>query len=167
VAFQFTNEMRRVVAEQVLAYVATVCSDNTPNLSAQGTLGVYDDSHLIFADLKSPQTIANLRFNPSIEINVVDPFVRRGFRFKGRAEVYSAGATFDRLRRFYSGIWLDAGRKPPVDDIRNIVMVTVERALPMVAPAYQRGEDELEIATEWERYYHSLVSKRRTTFVEQ
>jgi hypothetical protein len=167
VVFQFTNDMRRLVTEQVLAYVATVCPDNTPNLSAQGTLAVYDDHHLIFADLKSPQTVANLRINPAVEINVVDPFVRCGYRFKGRAEVFSQGPSFDRLRRFYSGIWLDTGRKPPVDDIRAVVLVNVERALPMTAPAYQRGGDDLEIAAEWERYYHSLVHKRRSSFVDQ
>src|ERR1700761_4880508 len=105
--------MRRVVAEQVLAHVATVCPDNTPNLSAQGTLGVFDDSRLIFADLQSARTVSNLRSNKSIEITVVDPDVRRGYRFKGRAEVFSPGPAFDRLLRFYTGIWLDVGRKPP------------------------------------------------------
>jgi hypothetical protein len=165
VAFRFTSDMRRVIAEQVLAYVATVCPDNTPNLAAQGTLGVYDECHLIFADLKSPQTVSNLRLNPAIEINVVDPFLRCGYRFKGRGEVFHSGIAFERLRRFYAGIWLDTGKKPPLDDIRHIVLVNVERALTMTAPAYQRGEDELEIARHWEDYYHSLAHKRRTSFV--
>jgi uncharacterized protein len=166
-AFQFTEDMRRVVAEQVLAHVATVCPDHTPNLSAQGTLGVFDDTRLIFADLKSPQTVVNLRFNPAVEITVVDPYVRRGYRFKGRAEIFGAGPTFDRLMRFYTGIWLDVGRKPPSDDIRHIVVVNVERAVAIVAPAYQRGEDEIEIAAKWEKYYQSVLHKRRSAIMEQ
>jgi hypothetical protein len=37
---------------------------------------------LIFSDICSPTIVANLRTNPSVEINVVDMFARRGFRFK-------------------------------------------------------------------------------------
>lgn len=166
-SFHFTRDMRRVISEQLLAYVATVCPDNTPNLAAQGTLGVYDDRHLIFADIKSPQTIANLRSNPSIEINVVDPFARRGYRFKGRAEVFGSGVAFERLLRFYHGIWLDLGRKPAAADIHHIVLVAVDRGEPMIAPAYQRGEYELEVAADWEKYYHNILHKRRTSVIEQ
>jgi uncharacterized protein len=167
VVFHFTRDMRRLITEQMLAYVATVCPDNTPNISAQGTLGVFDETRLIFADIKSPQTMINLRSNPSVEIGVVDPFARIGYKFKGRAEVFGPGVTFDRLLRFYHGIWLDAGRKPPTADIRNIALISVERAVQMVAPAYQRGEDELELASEWEKYYRNVLHKRRTVVIER
>ncbi len=73
-----TNDMRRVVEEQRLGFVATVCPDGTPNLSPKGTTAVWDDDHLVFADIRSPQTVANLHRNPVLEINVVDPFVRKG-----------------------------------------------------------------------------------------
>jgi uncharacterized protein len=164
--FKFTKDMRRVIAEQRLAYIGTVCPDNTPHLSPQGTLSVYDDSRLMFADLKSPQTTMNLRFNPAVAINIVDPFVRKGYRFKGRAEVFSSGATFERLVRFYSGVWLDLGKKPSLGDIRNIVLVQVERASSLVSPAFERGGEELEIAAEWEKYYRTLLHKRRNELTE-
>jgi hypothetical protein len=38
----------------------------------------------VFADIASPGTMRNLRSNPFIEINLVDPFLRHGFRFKAR-----------------------------------------------------------------------------------
>ena len=78
-----TDEMKRVVERQRLGFVATVCADGTPNVSPKGTLRVLDDDHLMFADIRSPGTVANLRTNPSVEVNVVDPFVRKGYRFKG------------------------------------------------------------------------------------
>ena len=53
---------------------------------------MWDDGHLFFADICSPQTIANLRAGSLIEVNVVDPFVRKGYRFKGRAVVCEPGA---------------------------------------------------------------------------
>jgi hypothetical protein len=51
----------------------------------------------MFADIASPQTVRNLRTNPSIEINVVDPVVRKGFRFKGKGTVVDASERFEEL----------------------------------------------------------------------
>ena len=73
-----TDDMKRVVREQRLGFVATVCPDGTPNLSPKGTTTVWDDDHLVFAHLYSPNTVENLRHNPAIEINVVDVFSRKG-----------------------------------------------------------------------------------------
>src|SRR6516162_5980465 len=70
---KLTADMKRVVMEQRLAFVATVCPDGTPNLSPKGTIAVWDDNHLVFADIRSPRTVANLRNNPAVEVNVVDP----------------------------------------------------------------------------------------------
>lgn len=53
-----TPDMQRVVREQRLGFVATVCPDGTPNLSPKGTTTVWDDDHLIFANIRSPGTIA-------------------------------------------------------------------------------------------------------------
>src|SRR3954454_9732177 len=96
-----TEDMKRVIREQRLGYVATVCPDGTANLSPKGTTAVWDDDHIVFADLRSPGTIENLRSNPSIEINVVDVLVRKGYRFKGTATVYTDGDVFERGIEFY------------------------------------------------------------------
>src|SRR5581483_9911726 len=90
-----TPDMQRVVREQRLGFFATVCPDGTPNLSPKGTLDVWDDDRLFFADVASPQTTTNLRANPAIEVNVVDPVRRKGYRFKGRAELHESGPVFD------------------------------------------------------------------------
>ena len=82
-----TEEMKRVVTEIQLCYAATVTPDGKPNLSPKGSITVLSDDELGFADLASPGTIENLRHNPAIELNVMDPFIRRGFRFKGAAKV--------------------------------------------------------------------------------
>ncbi len=95
-----TESMQKVVREQRLGFVATICPDGTPNLSPKGTTTVWDDDHLVFADICSPGTVENLRSNPSIEINVVDPFLRKGCRFKGSTEVYTEGALFEQFVTF-------------------------------------------------------------------
>jgi hypothetical protein len=88
---KLTADRKRVVVEQRLAFVATVCPDGTPNLSPKGTISVWDDVHLVFADIRSPGTITNFRKNPAVEINVVDPFARKGYRFKGTGQVIVDG----------------------------------------------------------------------------
>jgi predicted pyridoxine 5'-phosphate oxidase superfamily flavin-nucleotide-binding protein len=144
-----TDEMKRVVEKQRLGFVATVCADGTPNLSPKGTLRVLDDHHLMFADIRSPGTVANLRTNPGIEVNVVDPFVRKGYRFKGRAEVLDAGPEFDRLAALYSTPELsDAPRR-----IRAMVIVRVEETRPLISPAYDRETDEAAMRARWTQYY--------------
>lgn len=144
-----TDEMKRVVERQRLGFVATVCADGTPNVSPKGTLRVLDDNHLMFADIRSPGTVANLRTNPSVEVNVVDPFVRKGYRFKGRGEVLDAGAEFERLVGFYS----DPGPSDAPRRIRAIVVIRVEEARPLISPAYDREKDECAIRARWTQYY--------------
>jgi uncharacterized protein len=92
---RLTDEMKEMVERLRLCYVATVTPDGKPNLSPKGSLKVWDDETVVFADIASPGTMRNLRSNPFIEINLVDSFLRRGFRFKGRAEVCESGPEFD------------------------------------------------------------------------
>ena len=75
---EFDDEIKIFVNSQKLGYVATISSDGTPNLSPKGTISILDDSRLVFANIRSPQTIENLKKNTSIEINVIDPFFTNG-----------------------------------------------------------------------------------------
>jgi Pyridoxamine 5'-phosphate oxidase len=78
-----TQDMRDILASAMLAFVATVRRDGSPSLSPKASTMPYDDDHLLFVDIASPQTIANLRNDPRIEINSVDFIRRRGYRFAG------------------------------------------------------------------------------------
>ena len=143
------SEMKRLVERQKLGFVATVCSDGTPNLSPKGTTAVWDDDHLVFADIHSPGSVSNLRHNPAVEINVVDQVLRKGYRFKGIARVLGDGALFDEIIAFF--------RKRGVSSpIKHIVVIQVERALPLVSPAYDSGAPEDEIRARWRDYWRSI-----------
>jgi uncharacterized protein len=146
---KLSDEMRELVDRQRLGFVATVCPDGTPNVSPKGTVCVLDEEHLMFADIRSPGTIANLQTNPSVEVNVVDPFVRKGYGFKGTAEVLQAGPDFDRHVAFFSdrGVF-DAPRR-----IRAIVVIHVEQTRPLISPGYDRDTDEATVRARWIKYY--------------
>ena len=137
-----TEDMKRVVRDQGLAFVATVCPDGTPNLSPKGLMFVWDDEHLIFADLASPTTMANLARNPVAAVNVVDPVVRKGYRFKGHASVHTEGPVFDQAVRFLEGARTRGPRAVP---IRGVAIVAIEQAAPLISPAYAGGASAQEV----------------------
>src|SRR3954453_17333847 len=134
--------MKRVVNQQRLAYVASVCPDGTPNLSPKGTTTVWDDEHLVFAHIHSPQTVANIEAgNAVVEVNIVDPIARKGYRFKGTATVHRDGPTYESGLRFYEArSGLEPGR------VEASVLIRGGNAAPVTSPAYDDGtsEDEIE-----------------------
>jgi uncharacterized protein len=150
-----SEDMKRVVEEQRLGYAATVCPDGTPNLSPKGSTAVWDDDHLVFADIRSPRTVENLRLNPAIEVNVVDPISRKGYRFKGTGTILTEGDLFDEVLAFYRG-------RGTANQIRAVVVVEVERALPLTSPAYDLGASEEEVRDRWERHYEALRRGERS-----
>jgi uncharacterized protein len=148
-----TEDMKRVVREQRLGFYATVCADGTPNLSPKGTTFVLDDRHLLFADIHSPQTVANIRRGSWVEVNVVDPFVRKGYRFKGPAEVHDPHTT-----TFDDGLRLlrDAGSSS-VDRVRAIVVIEVRDARALASPVYDDGTvTEREVRARFQQRYSEL-----------
>lgn len=148
-----TDDMRRVLDEQQLGFVATITPDGKPNLSPKGTTTAWDGDHLVFADICSPGTVANLRVNPAVEINVVDPVLRKGYRFKGVATVLEAGPRFEEIEAFYR-------RRGSANPFRHIVLVKVEYAAELISPAYDLGRSEADVAAQWEQRRDQLRRRR-------
>lgn len=149
---KLTVDMQRMLNEQRLGFVASVGEDGTPNLSPKGTVTAWDDEHIVFADICSPGTIANLRHQPVVEVNVVDPVNRKGYRFKGPATVYQQGPIFEQGLAFYQ----QRGTRSPIN---GIVLVRVERAIPLISPAYDQGKSEEEIRASWLQYWSLLYGQ--------
>ena len=149
---KLSEQMQRVVREQRLGFVATETPDGRPSLSPKGTTRLVDDERLFFADIASPGTVANLRVNPRVEVNVVDPIRRKGFRFKGTATVYTSGEAYDR------GLQLlrDQGSTANRDRVRSIVVIEVTEVAELISPAYDDGATEQAISDSWLDYYTAL-----------
>jgi hypothetical protein len=67
-----------------------------------------------------------------VEVNVVDPFVRKGYRFKGVASILESGPLYDNLLAFYT----ERGSRFA---LREIVMIQVQTTQPIDSPAYDLG----------------------------
>ncbi len=148
-----TPDMRRVIDEQRLGFVATVTPDGKPNLSPKGTTTAWDDDHLVFADICSPNTIANLAANPALEVNVVDATLRKGYRFKGLATIVATGPLFEDIVQFYR-------RRGTTNAISHVVLMKVEQAAALVSPAYDLGLSEAEVSARWQRHWDELRGRR-------
>ena len=152
-----TADMKRIVEEQLLGFVATTAPDGAPSVSPKGTFFVVDDTTIAFGEIRSPGTIRNLRTNPRIEVNFVDPFVRKGYRFAGTAEIVERGAaSFDALLGRYGGAL--ASR------LRAIVAITVTKALPLTSPVYDDGAAEPDVRRGWTTRFRKLQPNQQ--FVE-
>ena len=136
--------MRAVIEAARLSFVATVTPDGRPNLSPKGTIHVWDDTHLFFLDIASPGTRTNLAHAPWLELNVVDQLSRRGYRFAGKAALHFPGSVVyeEGLQRVYD-------KSLPSEPPTAVVLLAVDRAAPLLSPAYWRGDDETAIRAMW------------------
>ena len=142
-----SEEIKNFVNSQKLGYVATVSKDGTANLSPKGTIVIMNESTLIFADIRSPQTIQNLQDNHSVEINVVDPFQRLGYRFKGDGKIINEGSEFDKILDYYSNIGIKS-------KINSVVVVDVKSMSEVTSPSYDLGVTKDELVSKWKKYYN-------------
>jgi uncharacterized protein len=153
-------DMRAIVERTLLCFAATTNPDGSPNLSPKSSR-VHDEGRFLFANIASPGTLRNLRRDPRIEINCVDMFARRGYRFTGRATIHSAGdppyvALAEAVRREHgSGI-----------PVRDAVLVEVIEAKPLMSPAYTfiAGATEESLRAAYAQRYGvvALAERERT-----
>ena len=141
-----SEEIKNFVNSQKLGYVATVSKDGTANLSPKGTIIIMNESTMAFADIRSPQTIQNLQDNTSVEINVVDPFQRLGYRFKGDGRIINEGSEFDKILDYYSNIGIKS-------KINSVVVVDVKSMSEVTSPSYDLGVTKDELVSKWKKYY--------------
>jgi len=79
--------------------------------------------------------------------------VRKGYRFKGVAEVIGPGPRFDEIDAFYR-------RRGSTNPFQHVVLVRVDVAAPLWSPAYDQGRTEAEVAALWEGKRDALKAKR-------
>ncbi len=99
---ELSEEAKKIIAEIHPAFVATASKDGKPNVSPKGSFRVLDDEHVVFAEMASPRTIANLRENPQVSAIVFDLAARKGCRIWGKAEILDSGDLVDALRAEFS-----------------------------------------------------------------
>ena len=144
-----TSEIKNFLKVQKLGYVATVSSDGLPNISPKGTFIAWSSEVLAFADIRSPDTVKNLQNNPNVEINVIDPLLRKGYLFKGVAKLINSGLQYDEILQYYR----DNGITSPIN---AIILVDVSYVSDVTSPLYDMGISEDEIKSKWKNHFANL-----------
>ena len=144
-----SQEIKDFLDIQKLGYVATVSSDGKPNISPKGTIIAWTSKILAFADIRSPDTMKNLQNNPFVEINVIDPLLRKGYLFKGQARIIKDNSQFEEILTHYR----KKGIKSPIN---AIVLVDVSEVSEVISPLYDMGISEQEIKSKWKKHFESL-----------
>ncbi len=144
-----TEEIKDFLNLQKLGYVATVSSDGKPNISPKGTIIGWTNNTLAFADIRSPDTMRNLKSNPDVEINVIDPLLRKGYLFEGKAKIISEGTLYLEILDHYR----DNGIKSPIN---SIVLVDVSNVSEVISPLYDMGISEDDIKLKWQKHFANL-----------
>jgi predicted pyridoxine 5'-phosphate oxidase superfamily flavin-nucleotide-binding protein len=114
---KLTDEAKKAIGEMHPALAATASRTGKPNVSAKGSMRVLDDEHVVFADIASPRTVANIRENPQVAIICLDTTARKGCRIWGKGSILNSGELFDQLAAEYA----EKNMK-----VKNVVKVAVE-----------------------------------------
>jgi uncharacterized protein len=150
---KLTDEMKKVLAEHSLGYVASIAADGTPSLSPKATFLAYGDDKIMFGEMRSPTTVKNIAANPMVEVNFVDVLARKGFRCKGPAVFHAHGtAAFDDCLAEFAKV-RDASL---LDMFNGIVVIDLETAAPLISPAYEVGATEDDLRAAFKEIYAKL-----------
>ena len=142
-------QIKTFLGIQKLGYVATVSSDGKPNISPKGTIIAWSDNILAFANIRSPDTLMNLQTNPFVEINVIDPFSRKGYLFTGTAKIIKNTPLYVEILNHYR----TNGIKSPIN---SIVIVDVSSVSEVTSPLYDLGQTEEEIKLKWKLFFNNV-----------
>ena len=139
-----TDAIRQIIEDNTIGLVATVAPDGSPAVSPKATMVIVDATTIAFSDLRSPQTVRNIRLNPAVELNFIDVFSRKAARVKGRATYFEKGSVRYRDLMPHFARWENL-----LPRMRGFVVVDVERAQLVLSPAYDDGAVEAELKEQW------------------
>lgn len=94
---KLTPHMKHMLKQQPVLLVATSDDQGQLDVSPKAALKVVDDDKLVFANLFSHRTWANLQANPSVAVAVFDLQTYEGYQFKGRADLVGDGPLVDEI----------------------------------------------------------------------
>ena len=140
-----TPDIIESTRKSVLCWLATADARGAPNVSPKEIFAVFDDQHLVIANIASPQSAANIAANPQVCVSLVDIFAQKGFKLSGTALDIPAGAPA--FARWAAPVLEKAGPRFP---LRSVFVVKVQSTAPILAPSYWLHPDETSEQTQTE-----------------
>ncbi len=113
--------------------MATVDAAGQPNVSPKEIFAVFDDWHLIIANIASPTSARNIEVHPLVCVSFIDIFVQKGFKVAGSAR--NVRKTEPDFPEWWSApLVAKAGPRFPV---HSVLVVKAKQVEPILAPSYR------------------------------
>lgn len=142
---EFVNEWR-------LGHLATTGPDG-PNVSPKGTFQALGPDQIAFAEIRSPNTMANLAHDARVEVNMVDVFSRKGARFRGEATFHAMGTPeADAL----SPHWTELFGAELMARASGFVVIALSSTKPLTTPAYDVGATEIQLRQDYLARFNAM-----------
>lgn len=111
-----TEDIKQAINESVLCWLATSSKSGEPNCSPKEAFTYRGESELVIADIASPESVNNIRSNPSVCVSFVNVFKQKGFKLKGKASYVSQDeeaypSLFELIKPIVGTTFLLAGRR--------------------------------------------------------
>jgi general stress protein 26 len=135
-----TNDMKYIIENFSAGAVATIRPDGTPAVSPKSTFVIIDDETLMFGNLRSPGTMANLRKNPHIEICFTDVLTRKAVRVSGTAKTVRKETASGPLQDAFRTTWPGAS-----DHVSAYIIIDITAVELILSPGYDRGRTEADM----------------------
>ena len=135
-----TNEMKTLIRNHSAGMVATVNADGTPAVSPKATFLILSDIQLVFSNIRSPNTVQNIKDRPNVEVCFIDLVLRKSAWITGRAKYIEKNEADPELVGKFEQAYGDY-----LDAMSGFVMIDVMESEMIFSPAYDLGisEDEL------------------------
>ncbi len=128
---KLTQEIKESIDKSVLCWLATISSENIPNVSPKEVFNYYGTEAIIIANIASPQSIRNIKQNENVCLSFIDILVQKGFQIKGSAEIIGkTDLEFSKMEKILAQI--TEGKFP----FATIIKITVKQVKPIIAPKY-------------------------------
>ena len=147
-----TEAMIDLIETYTIGCVATVCPDGAPAVSPKATFLVLDDQTIAFANIRSPQTVENLRSRPEVEVIFLDIFSRVGCRIRGLARYILQADVEPHIQARFKDQWPDF-----YELIQGTVIIHVTEPMIVTSPSYDVGGTPDQLSEQWLRRYATAL----------
>ena len=127
----------------VLCWLATVDAYGQPNVSPKEVWAVFDDQHVVVANIASPESARNIAQQPQVCLSFVDVFVQKGFKLMGTAR--EVRANDPEFATWAAPLLAMVGQRFV---IQSVLLVRVTSVVPIVAPSYRFYPEEVTEASQ-------------------
>ena len=132
---ELTTEMMEIIRIYNAGSVATVNSEGLPCVSPKATFVIINPRRIAFGNIRSPQTIKNLRNQSDLEILFTDILKRIAVRVRGNAEIVERNASgIEEITVEFEKYW-----QPYLHLMDQFVVIEISSANLVTSPGYDIG----------------------------